>query len=73
VRTLSIEDSLILTQAERSMEFWRRNLNDVAARYRDEASIHQRLSIAGNRMRQTEGCIKRLRERHEPKDFQPIL
>jgi hypothetical protein len=55
------------------MEFWRRNLNDVAARYRDEASIHQRLSIAGNRMRQTEGCIKRLRERHEPKDFQPIL
>jgi hypothetical protein len=60
-------------QAERSMEFWRRNLNDVAARYRDQASLNQRLRLAGDRMLQAENSVKRLRERHEPKDYQPIL
>ena len=39
------------------MEFWRRNLFD----------------IAGDRMLQAENYVKRLRERNEPKDFQRIL
>lgn len=55
------------------MEFWRRNLNDVAARYRDQGLLNLRLRLAGDRMLQAENYVKRLRELHEPKDYQHIL
>jgi pyrroloquinoline quinone (PQQ) biosynthesis protein C len=64
---------MILEQAERSMEFWRRNLFDIAARYRDHAPIHQRINIAALRTLQALVYIKRLRVRYEPKGYDQVL